>query len=263
MKRLLTHDLTPSLVVIAAVSLAYWWVARGGIPAPGGAFGHSLGVIGFLLMLGAETLYTLRKRVRAFNRGSMAAWLRAHIFMGMVGGCLTLLHSGGKFHGLAGVLTGVTVAVLLSGLLGRFIYTAVPRTIEGTEVSVTDLLAQCAEAERLLKGLEVSRLENLPAAEPEFSGWLSVLGRGLLKRRYRRRVRRALRNLPAQHRGGAREIQRLLETRYDLYLRIQSLAATRRLLALWHAFHVPLGIVLFTLAFIHIGSAIYFARWWR
>jgi len=263
MKRLLTHDLAPSLLVIAVITVAYCWVARGGIPAPGTLFGHSLGIVGFLLMLGAETLYTLRKSVRAFNRGSMAAWLRAHIFMGMVGGYLTLLHSAGKLHGLAGVLAGLTLVIMLSGLLGRFIYTAVPRTLEGTEISVSELLARCSEAERLLNALEVFRLEDLPGAEPEFSGWLSVLGRRLLKRRYHRRVRRALRNLPACHRGRAAEIQRLLDTRYDLYLKLQSLAATRRLFALWHVFHVPLSIVLFTLAFIHIGAVIYYSRWWR
>jgi hypothetical protein len=33
----------------------------------------------------------------------------------------------------------------------------------------------------------------------------------------------------------------------------------RRLLALWHAVHIPIGMVLFTAAFIHILAAIYYA----
>jgi hypothetical protein len=33
----------------------------------------------------------------------------------------------------------------------------------------------------------------------------------------------------------------------------------RRLLSLWHLFHIPLGLVLFTLAFIHVGGALYYA----
>jgi len=32
-----------------------------------------------------------------------------------------------------------------------------------------------------------------------------------------------------------------------------------RLLALWHSVHIPLGLTLFTAAFIHIGAAIYYA----
>jgi hypothetical protein len=38
-----------------------------------------------------------------------------------------------------------------------------------------------------------------------------------------------------------------------------TLAQARRTLALWHALHVPLGLALFTAAFIHIGAAIYYA----
>ena len=35
--------------------------------------------------------------------------------------------------------------------------------------------------------------------------------------------------------------------------------SARRLLAVWHAIHIPIGIALFTAAFIHIGAALYYA----
>jgi hypothetical protein len=44
-------------------------------------------------------------------------------------------------------------------------------------------------------------------------------------------------------------------------MQIHSLAATRRLLALWHVIHIPIGVVLFTLAVVHIAGALYFATW--
>jgi len=40
---------------------------------------------------------------------------------------------------------------------------------------------------------------------------------------------------------------------------INNLAAARRLLSLWHTIHIPLGLTLFMVAFIHIGAAIYYA----
>jgi hypothetical protein len=40
---------------------------------------------------------------------------------------------------------------------------------------------------------------------------------------------------------------------------IASLTIARRLLALWHTIHIPIGMALFTSAFIHIGAAIYYA----
>ena len=47
--------------------------------------------------------------------------------------------------------------------------------------------------------------------------------------------------------------------RYRMQMQVQSLAGTRQLLAMWHVCHVPLGGVLFALAFVHIGAALYYA----
>ena len=55
-------ELYAALGVMAAVTLLYLWIARHGPPAAGGLVGHSLGVLGLLLMLVAETAYTWRKR---------------------------------------------------------------------------------------------------------------------------------------------------------------------------------------------------------
>jgi hypothetical protein len=38
-----------------------------------------------------------------------------------------------------------------------------------------------------------------------------------------------------------------------------SLARARRMLSIWHAIHIPIGMALFTAAFIHIGAALYYA----
>ena len=76
-----------------------------GVPAAGGLVGHSLGIVGFVLMLMTETLYSLRKRAMRRPRGSMRAWLQVHIFTGIVGPYLVFLHSAWSFNGLAGALT--------------------------------------------------------------------------------------------------------------------------------------------------------------
>ena len=39
----------------------------------------------------------------------------------------------------------------------------------------------------------------------------------------------------------------------------EALKQARRLLALWHTIHIPIGMVLFTSAFIHIGAALYYS----
>ena len=71
-----------------------------------GVTGHLLGVVGFLLMLMTETLYSIRKRnVRAALWGKTETWLKFHIFTGIVGPYMVLIHSAWQFRGLAGVLT--------------------------------------------------------------------------------------------------------------------------------------------------------------
>jgi hypothetical protein len=153
--------------------------ALGGIPAASELFGHGIGILGFILMLMTETLYSFRKRSRLARWGRPADWLRFHIVTGLVGPYMVLLHSSWKYNGLAAAAMLMTLIVVLSGITGRYIYTRIPRGPNGEE---------------LLAGLS-------PAA----------------------------------------------------------IANARRLLATWHTVHIPLGLVMFTIALIHIAAALYFA----
>jgi hypothetical protein len=217
-------------------------------------------------MVATETLYTLRKRVRNFHRGRMSTWLKVHIVTGLVGPCLVLLHSGGHFHGLAGILAALTVVIVASGFIGRYIYTAVPRTIDGAEIAVRELEEQIAQADRELKeeGIDLEETEALAlATEVPPRSWTLVVGRGIRRWLQRRRLRSALE--PLKEAGvRTKRLERLLLRRYDVQVQIASLALARQLLALWHVLHIPLGAAVFTLAFIHIAAALYytaFVRW--
>ena len=149
------------------------------IPPAGELFGHVMGIIGFFFMLMTETLYSLRKRSRTVKWGKLSNWLQFHIFTGLVGPYMVLLHSSWKFNGIAGITTLFTIIIVVSGFIGRYIFTRIPRTLEGMEIE---------------SGLSQEALKQ-----------------------------------------------------------------ARRLLALWHTIHIPIGMVLFTSAFIHIGAALYYS----
>jgi hypothetical protein len=104
------------------------------IPPASELFGHGIGIVGFILMLMTETLYSLRKRSRSVRWGRMSSWLQLHIFTGLVGPYMVLLHTSWKFNGLAGVTTLFTVIIVLSGFIGRYIFTRIPRTLDGLEI---------------------------------------------------------------------------------------------------------------------------------
>ena len=67
-----------------------------GIPPASDLFGHGLGILGFILMLITETLYSIRKRSRSARWGRMSRWLQFHIFTGLVGPYMVLLHTSYK-----------------------------------------------------------------------------------------------------------------------------------------------------------------------
>jgi hypothetical protein len=124
--------------------------ALAGIPAASGLFGHGIGVLGFILMLMTETLYSLRKRSRRARWGRPADWLRFHIVTGLVGPYMVLLHSSWKYNGLAAAAMLMTVIVVFSGVIGRYIYTRIPRDPSGEELLAGLSPAAIANARRLL-----------------------------------------------------------------------------------------------------------------
>lgn len=256
------YELIFALAAIATITAGYVYLAQSGVPQANSLVGYCLGIVGFLMMLSTEIMYSLRKRIERFHFGQMSRWLQAHIFTGLVGPYLVLLHSGWKFNGLAGVLMLLTAVVVLSGLIGRYIYTSVPRRLDGVELAVVELEEQIATVEQQLQVRGIARLgpaAQALAADVPPRGWLLVLGRPFFRWRQKRRFRRALRQLGALGRAEASQLEKLLDERQQMLMQIHSLDATRRLLALWHMFHVPLGGALFTLVFIHIAAALYYA----
>lgn len=123
------------ILIGAGYGLVVFWTRE--VPAAGELFGHTLGIIGFILMLLTETLYSIRKRSRRAALGRMSTWLKFHIYMGLVGPFMVLLHTSWKFNGLAGASTLLTFIIVVSGFIGRYIFTRIPRTLDGLEIEGT------------------------------------------------------------------------------------------------------------------------------
>lgn len=256
--------LLAAILITPLYAFIVFWFRE--IPAASGFFGHLLGVLGFLLMLMTEVLYSFRKRSRKARWGSMATWLQFHIFTGLVGPYMVLLHTAWKFDGLAGAVWVLTVIIVVSGFIGRYIYTAVPRTIDGVEIQSSELESQIAAADAEMQKYLAERPELAEATRrlnslPDVSagGWMAVLGRTLIEWEYRTRLRAEERQMGSRARAQMKQIEQLVERLRMLRRQKNSLATARRLLSLWHMVHIPIGMALFTAAFIHIGAALYYA----
>jgi hypothetical protein len=264
------RELLWAFLTILAASLVYLAVviARRSIPGAGELFGHLIGVVGFVLMLMTEILYSLRKRSRAARWGRMSAWLKFHIYTGIVGPYLVLLHTSWKFNGLAGISMLLTVVIVASGFIGRYIYTAVPRSLDGTAPDADDLNRRMAAVEAELQrfinqqpeaAAPLGRLLAQPGLPAGAGGSSLVFGRLLDDANYWRLWQREKRRLPASARASLTQIERLQTERRTLQRQVASLVTVRRLLGVWQSIHIPIGVALFTAAFIHAGVALYYA----
>jgi hypothetical protein len=261
------RELWLSFIAITAITLLYLFVlvTFGEIPGASDLFGHGIGIIGFILMLMAETLYTLRKRSRSARWGRMSSWLQFHIFSGLVGPYMVLLHTSWKFNGLAGMVMLLTIIIVASGFLGRYIYTSVPRNVDGIEIEANEL-------ERQIRAVD-GELQNWLALHPESYRALSnrlsaasankgsrlVFGRAFEEWNTRLKWWRESSRMDREARAQAKQLNQLLNQERKLRRQLASIMLTRRLLGLWHAIHIPIGMVLFAAAFIHISAAIYYA----
>ena len=242
------------LIILCAVYVAYDWLAE---PAGGQPFGHWLGIVGTLLMVMTETLYSLRKRTRLLNRwGPVRNWLSFHIVTGLVGPFLVTMHTGLQFRGLAGVTFGLTAVVVASGFIGRYLYTALNRAIGGSAINQEQALRNQQALQAELDRFEEDKPRRISALTQTLD---SRYGPGRLARwRYRWQLRRGLRGLEKTALDYRRQIADLHALGRRFERRGQRIDRTRRLFQIWHMLHIPLGLALFVSVAIHIVAALFF-----
>jgi hypothetical protein len=262
------RELWFAFIAIVFVTLAYFFMVIQSASIPGAStfFGHTIGILGFVLMLMTETLYTLRKRSKSARWGRMAAWLQFHIFTGLVGPYMVLLHSSWKFNGLAGIVTLLTAVIVISGIVGRYIYTAIPRTSDGIALEVDDLSGLISETETSLSRWmekQPPSVQKLIAAywdprEKSDKPFQMIFGRFFSDFVFKIKWWRVKQKMDVQFSDQASDVGDLIKRKRALHRQIATLANARKLLALWHTVHIPIGMALFTTAFVHIVAALYF-----
>ena len=234
----------------------YWtWKA-------GGRIGHKLGVIGSSMMV-LMLLYSVRKRVAALRRlGSLASWLDAHIFLGVFGPLLVVLHSGFKVQGLVALSFWSMLVVAASGVLGRYLYLQIPRTRAGEALALAEIEKQDRELSQRLRsgfGLDESELGRIDAlvAVPERSGLVTGFARMLIGQLQ-------LRGALARFAHGCRGVPRPLYREFERVVQQKALARRRILLwdrahelfHYWHVMHKPFALVMYLFMLVHVAVAV-------
>lgn len=240
---------------------------------PSGVWGHGFGIIGTLMMIFGVAIYMIRKRFRKlFNLGYLKHWLEFHIFLCTVGPILVLYHTAFKFGGIVSISFWSMVLVVLSGVIGRFIYLQVPRTIQGNEIDMKDLLTMRAElADKLKQEMFfdvrlLNELDELTSSSRYKSINLFESLIFLFKDFFR--VRSFLYKLKKNTiRAGFSKIRRkelINKTQAEIILsrRLGMLRTMQNLFRYWHIAHLPFALIMFVIMIIHVGVTLAFGYKW-
>ena len=240
----------------------YWqWKA-------GGSVGHKLGIVGSSMMV-LMLLYSVRKRVGALRRvGPLSRWLDVHIYLGVFGPLLVILHSSFKVQGLVALSFWSMVVVATSGVLGRYLYLQIPRTRAGEEVAFAELEAQDrALSEQLrtrfrLDEAQVARLDALvaiPSRTGLVGGFVRLVTDDLRLRSGLRAFAAGCRSVPAPV---VREFERVVRQKAQVHRRILLWDRVHELFHYWHVLHKPFALVMYLFMIVHVAVALVTGYGW-
>lgn len=240
---------------------------------PSGSIGLKLGVLGTVLFF-IIFLYALRKVIPWLGRlGTARHWMDFHVIAGISAPIVIAFHASFKFHGIAGVAFWIMLAVAISGVVGRYLYSQIPRSLTAAEVSLSELqeneralaeylLVQSVFSEEQLRGaLRIPTREQVRSIGP-----LAAIARMLvldvempfrmarLRRQSGDRAGRikSLGGLMPTGNTEVEEIVGIVRQKASLSKRVLFLDQTQRVFHLWHVIHRPFSYAFALLAILHI-----------
>jgi hypothetical protein len=216
---------------------------------PGSGVGAAFGIVGAVLML-VPLAYPIAKRIPFLNARitphvSMQSLLALHVYAGIFGPLLALIHTGHKFDSLLGImLTAAMLLVVVSGFTVRYLLTYVNQEIKDKLVLLQTARGDLDSAWGVLES-SPAEMRALPKA-PVLMAGLASLGF----------------ELPSG--GPAAEVTRIAESVADLEYAVRTHELFKRWFGRSLKLHIVLSVVLYVLLALHIGSGIYFGlRWLR
>lgn len=238
---------------------------------PSGLFGHGLGIVGTLLILIGVVSYIARKRYKFLSRlGRLKYWLEFHIFLCSLGPIMILFHTAFKFGGIVSIAFWSMVAVVLSGVIGRFIYIQIPRTIEGRALSLNEVKDMKTDVDDKLRNDYQLDEESYNSVMTAVAARPQVLDGTLLSRMVKkyfadrktvRQVRFALQHNQLS-RNDIRQISGLVSAELSLNNRIERLQTMQKLFKYWHVAHLPFALIMLVIVLLHVGITLAFGYKW-
>lgn len=262
----LAQNLVPQASIMATLHSFGLMKSYPVIYEPGKGIWRLMGWVGSGMMV-LMMAYTIRKKFAFMSSlGSMRMWLNFHMFLGVVGPILITFHTTFKFGGIIGTSYWSMVATVLFGVLGRYIYIQIPRSITGAELNMRDIDGIVSSMEKRLesqlgkKGADTNAIFGLLKGVCESSVrdgnalrvLLHMMATDLLNRVRTWKLKRVLVKQYGLDSWTAGKTIALVKKKAALIRKKNFLSTSHRMLKYWHVVHIPLAIVMFSIMFIHV-----------
>ncbi len=216
---------------------------------PGSGLGAVFGITGAAFML-VPLAYSLAKRIpflhaRITPHISIQSLLTLHVYTGIFGSLLVLIHTGHKFDSLLGIaLTAVMLLVVVSGFAVRYLLTYVNQEIKDKLILLQTARGDLDSAWGVLEN-SPAEMRGLPKA--------SFLAAGL-----------ASLGIEIPSRSPAGEVTHTAACVADLEYAVRTHELFKRWFGRSLTLHIVLSVIFYLLLTLHVGSGIYFGlRWLR
>ena len=238
---------------------------------PSGVLGHAYGIFGSLFMALGVSSYMMRKRMRSLSKlGQIKHWLEFHIFLCTFGPILVLFHTAMKFGGIVSISFWSMVAVFASGIIGRFIYIQIPRSIEGRELSLNELrdfktnISEILKSEFNLEDETYQLIVNSIQGRHQFDD-ANFISRFIKKYNQDRRNLKNIKKELKKYTISAIKKKQLIKSINDeivLNRRIDRLNVMKNLFKYWHVAHLPFAIIMLAIMIVHVVVTLLFGYKW-
>jgi hypothetical protein len=230
---------------------------------PSGPFGHGYGIVGTLMMIIGVFGYQARKYMRSLARiGVLKHWLEFHIFLCTLGPILVLFHTSFKFGGLVSISFWSMVAVVASGVAGRFIYLQIPRTIQGRELGLHEIHEMKGQiTEQIQQEIGEELMQQIIHTGEEGRTEKTYIQQVLADWRRKSQLRARLKTAQIQGKK-LRVIMKLVSQEMTMQRRIIGLQYMQKLFKYWHVIHLPFAIIMLVIMLIHVAVTLIFGYRW-
>ncbi len=221
-----------------------------------GSWGHGMGIVGTLIIAFGVWGYIYAKKTLRFEKYVRLKYLlEFHIFLCTLGPILILFHTTFKFGGIVSIGFWSMVLVVLSGIVGRYIYIQIPRTLSGRALSFEEIEGQLSVSINEIREILSANGATSPLLGSDFKDlnqgdavFWSALGS----------------QIQAADIGKKRKTQamKVLRKMKIMRARMRRLEQMQKWFSYWHIFHKPFAIIMLVIVIVHVAVTLAMGYTW-